>query len=471
MDEGWRAQLRRTTAGVRFRTALVAVLVVGIVVALGLVYLAFETRNRVEESITSSAETRANDVVALIQAGALDNPLLGLSDDMVVQVVDRSGQVVAASSGLEGVEPFAAIDPGPDRLEAFRVDGLFEELEDISPFVEDESPYRVVVLGFDTGGQAGTVQVAVTLEPADAAVDALRPLLLTGFPILLAAVGLIIWQLTGRAFRPVERMREEAEAVSGVALDRRLPVPASQDEIHRLGNTLNSMLERLESAAVSQRRFIADASHELKSPIAAMRTMLEVAERTPDFDDWNTLVQDLMAEDRRLEQLVGDLLALARADERASPVHHEELDLDRVVGIEVESARSRHPGVSINTFQLGPMRMKGDPRALGRLFGNVIENACRHATTSVEIGSRPSTGGFVVTVSDDGPGIPAADRERVFERFVRLDEARSRDAGGTGLGLAVARAIAGSHNGDVRVIDGPTGATLEISLPGGALED
>ncbi len=459
----WQAKLRQATAGVRFRTTLIAVVVVGIMVAVGLLYLALETRNRIEESITSAAETRAADVVTLIEAGAIEDQVQGISDDMVVQVVDTGGRVVTASVGLESLGRFADVTPGVGQVEVLRINGIFEELEDISPFVEDESPYRVVVLGFELG----TVQVAVSLEPADAAVDALRPLLLTGFPILLAAVGLIVWRLTGRALHPVESMREEAAAVSALALDRRLPVPDSQDEIHRLAVTLNSMLERLESAAVSQRRFIADASHELKSPITAMRTMLEVADQTPGFDDWENLLHDLMGEDRRLGHLVGDLLTLARADERASPVRREELDLDRLVGIETESARGRYPDVAINTSGLVPMRMWGDTGSLRRLLANLVENACRHATTSVTVGSRATDQGFFVLVGDDGPGIPPAERERVFERFVRLDESRSRGEGGTGLGLAVARAIARSHGGDIRVVDADQGATLEVSLPVG----
>ncbi len=471
MGDGWRARLRGAAAGVRFRATLIAVVVVGVVLAVGLFYLALETSNRIEDSVTSGAETRAADVVTLIEADAIENPLQGVSDDMVVQVVDRSGTVVAATVGLEGLDPFAMVDPGPGRFAILKVDGIFEEIEDTSPFIEDESPYRIVVLGFDTGAEAGTVQVAVTLETAQAAVDALRPLLLTGFPILLAAVGFIVWKLTGRALQPVESIREEAAVVSATALDRRLPVPPSQDEVHRLAITLNSMLDRLESAAVSQRRFIADASHELKSPIAAMRTMLEVAEQTPDFNDWDTLVSDLMAEDQRLERLVGDLLTLARADERATPGHHEEIDLDQIVGVEAESAHARYPSITIDSTRLRPMRMRGDARALGRLFSNLLENAYRHAGSSISLSSAATNGEFVVTVSDDGPGIPPNERERVFERFVRLDEARSRDEGGTGLGLAVARAIARSHNGDVRVVDSETGATLEVRLPVGELQE
>ena len=455
--------MRRLSAGVRFRTTFIAVVVVGIVVALGLLYVAIETRNRIEDSITKSAETRAADVVTLIEASALENPLPGISDDMAIQVVDESGDVVATSAGIEGLEAFVDLRPAPGRVDVTRIDGIFEELEDLSPFIEDESPYRLVVRGFD----GGAVQVAITLEPADAAVDALRPILLTGFPILLVAVGLIVWQLTGRALHPVESIREEAASISAVALDRRLPVPASQDEVHRLAVTLNSMLERLESAAVAQRQFIADASHELKSPITAMRTMLEVADQTPGFTDWDALLHDLMAEDRRLEELVGDLLTLARADERVSPGHHEELDLDRIVGIEAQAAHERYPNVTIDSSGLGPMRMWGDARSLGRLFSNLISNACHHATTSVTVSSRVSNGGFVVSVSDDGPGIPPAERERVFERFVRLDESRSRVEGGTGLGLAVALAVARSHGGNVRVADSEQGARLEVSIPVG----
>ena len=470
MGESWQTRLRRASAGVRFRTTLIAVLVVGTVVAVGLVYLAIETRNRIEDSITSAAETRATDVVTLIEAGALENPLPGFGGDQLTQVMDSEWRVVAASAGLQDQEPFIASAP-PLGVAWIRVNGLFEEIEDESPFVDDESPYAVVAREFDTPSLTGTVLVATSLEPADAAVDALRPLLFTGFPILLAAVGLIVWRLTGRALYPVERMREEADAVSALALDHRLPVPKSQDEVHRLAVTLNSMLARLESAAVSQRRFIADASHELKSPIAAMRTMLEVADQTPGFKDWDSLLRDLMAEDQRMEHLVADLLTLARADEKVSRAHHEELDLDQLVGIETEAAGNRHPDIALNTSGLVPMRMWGDPRALARLLANLLENACRHATSSVTVASQTTSTGFSITVSDDGPGIPSADRERVFERFVRLDEARSRDKGGTGLGLAVARAVARSHGGEVRVADSDGGAQLEVTLPSGELQE
>ena len=186
--------------------------------------------------------------------------------------------------------------------------------------------------------------MAASLEPAQEAVNALTPLLLVGLPIVLAVVGLVVWSLTGRALRPVEAMREEAEDITAAEFERRLPVPDSQDEVHRLALTLNDMLDRLELAAVQQRRFVADASHELKSPVAAMRTMLEVAARTPDFDDWDLLIADLTREDRRMERLVGDLLILARSDEGALALRRVEVDLDQVIGSEADAVAATFSG-------------------------------------------------------------------------------------------------------------------------------
>ena len=454
----WRA------AGVRVRTTAVSVLVVGLVLIVGLWLLAAQTRGRLEDSISTATRTRALDVAAIAQAGALEADIVTLSANQLIQVV-AGGKVIAASPGLQGVAPIADPDVPPGRTVEIQVaESVFDEVERQSRFIEDESPYLVVAGGFSSGNGPGVVLVASSLAPAEAAVNALEPLLWIGYPITLAAVGVTVWVLTGWALRPVDAMREQADAISAAALASRLPVPASRDEIRRLADTLNRMLERLESASLRQRRFVADASHELKTPLAAMRTMLEVAGHDPDFEDWPVLLASLTGEGERMEALVSDLLALARFEEGGPPHSQDEVDLDQVLGRVAERTRRSFPGVTVDTSGITPARVRGDAGAVERLLWNLASNAGRYGRSRVAFACEASDRAVLTRVIDDGPGVPEAERERVFERFVRLDEARDRVGGGTGLGLAVARAIARSHGGEVRITDGP-GTTVEVSLP------
>ncbi len=455
---------RRLAAGVRFRTTAVAIAVVGLVLVVAVAAVALQTRRRLAASITDAAEARAIGVATLVEAAAAPDPLPA-GGGIFAQVVGADGRVIAASSALRGLGPLSAAMPPPGEMVRLETDAVFEPVEDIIE-IEDEGPYRVVALGVDGPDGPVTVQVAASLEPARAAFGAISPLLLAFLPLVLAAVGVTVWRLTGRALRPIESMRREATAISATDRNRRLPVPETHDEVQRLAATLNDMLDRLARAAERQRLFVADASHELKSPVAAIRTMLEVAHSTPDFDDWAALVGDLMREDLRLEAIVGDLLILARADEGALARRAVEVDLDQVVGREAEAVAATFRG-RVDATGLEAIRVRGDRDALGRLFRNLLDNAARHAASAVWVESEAVNGEVVVAVSDDGAGIRPADRERIFERFVRLDdEGRSRAHGGTGLGLAVARAVARSHRGDVRVgVSRHGGATLEVHLP------
>ena len=451
-------------AGVRARTSLVAILVVGVVLALGLIGLADRTRERLEDSITSSAETRALDVTALAEADAVSGEIVTITSDQLIQVV-ADGEVIAASPGLDGVPPLIEVDTAPGVTEEVKVaEAVFEAIEEQSPLVEDDSPYVVISRGYQSATTSGVVLVASSLSPAEAAVGALRPLLVIGFPVTLVVVGFMVWALTGWALRPVEAMREEADAISATALSRRLPVPESKDEVGRLADTLNRMLDRLESSSLRQRRFVSDASHELKTPLATMRTMLEVAATDPGFEDWDSLLVGLRHEGERMEGLVSDLLALARFDEGAA-ISIQEVDLDQVIGRVAEQTGAGFPGIKIETGSIQPARVAGDAAALERLFSNLASNAARHASGGVSFSCGLEEEWVVARVMDDGPGIRGEDRERVFERFVRLDEARGRPEGGTGLGLAVARAIARMHGGEVRVADAGDGAVLEVVLP------
>jgi len=284
-----------------------------------------------------------------------------------------------------------------------------------------------------------------------------------GVPALVLAVALLAWYLAGRALRPVEAIRAEAAAITGSTMHRRVPEPAGDDEVGRLARTMNAMLDRLEQSSVRQRQFVSDASHELRSPVAAIRAQLEVALRRGAQTNWPPVARRVLDEDHRLEAAVGELLELARIEEstteRPAPV---DVDVDDLVFEEVSRVRA----VPIDTSKVSAGRVEGDAAQLARLVRNLLDNASSHARSQVNVSVVTDDGWVVLTVDDDGPGIPLEDRERVFDRFTRLDEGRDRGGGGAGLGLAMVRAIAQRHGGEVTVDDAPSGgARLVVRLP------
>jgi signal transduction histidine kinase len=263
----------------------------------------------------------------------------------------------------------------------------------------------------------------------------------------------------------VESLRRGAEEITGGGRTGRLPVPESGDEIHRLAVTLNGMLGRLDAARARQRAFVADAAHELRSPLTTMRTELEVAQRLADSTDWPALADDLLLDVQRLSRLVDDLLLLARSDDANTrpAAAAEPVDLADLLA----EVAARHPTVQV-TLPPEPLHVIGDRDALGRAVGNLLDNAVRHAATAVRLTAVPEESAQLISVVDDGPGIPAADRERVFGRFTRLDDGRARDAGGSGLGLAIVRELVRRHHGTVTLHDAGPGLRAEIRLPAAA---
>jgi signal transduction histidine kinase len=256
------------------------------------------------------------------------------------------------------------------------------------------------------------------------------------------------------------------DAISAAALHRRVPDPPGQDEIGRLAATMNRMLARLEEAQAKERQFVSDASHELRSPVATIRQHVEVALAHPAGASAGELAEVVLAEDLRLERLVDDLLFLARADERRQRLVRRLVDLDDVVLEEATRLRAT-TGVRIDTGEVSAGRVVGDASQLRRLVRNLLDNATRHARSTVRLGLATTDEGTVgLTVEDDGPGIPPEQRQRVFERFVRLDEARAREAGGSGLGLAIVAEVAETHGGAVTAGDSSLGgARFEVRLP------
>jgi signal transduction histidine kinase len=260
----------------------------------------------------------------------------------------------------------------------------------------------------------------------------------------VCVLAVVAWRVMGATLRPVEALRRGAEEITGADLAGRLPVPAGRDEIHRLAVTLNSMLRRLEAGRLRQREFVADAAHELRSPLANMRAQLEVAQRLGPAAVWPEVAADLLADTRRLARLVDDLLVLARAEAGAGPPRSEPVELGAVVA----DVASRYPLASVAAPD-GEAWVDGDPEALGRVVANLLDNAARYASSAVCVALAPGGPTHVITIADDGPGVPAAARDRVFQRFTRLDEARGREDGGAGLGLAIVRELVRQHRGEV----------------------
>jgi signal transduction histidine kinase len=293
------------------------------------------------------------------------------------------------------------------------------------------------------------------------AVDTVERYLMLGIVVLVGLVGAAVWLIVRRALRPVEEMRSEVEEITHGTLHRRVPVPATHDEIARLAGTMNEMLDRLEGAATRQREFVSDASHELRSPLTAMRTVLEVTRHGDAPVDWDAVRADLLDGNHRMEALVDGLLELARADDASLPLPSEPVELGEVVADEV--ARPRR--IAVRLGEVDDVIVRGRADQLGRVVRNLVDNAERYARTRVDVSVRSESDAVLLTVDDDGPGIPEVDRARVFERFTRLDEDRNRDDGGAGLGLAIVQSIVDRSGGAVAISDSPLGGTrVEVRL-------
>jgi signal transduction histidine kinase len=321
--------------------------------------------------------------------------------------------------------------------------------------VGEEDPFAVVVRGVRGPDGDAVVISAQSLESADRANTVLIRLLALGYPVLLLLVAATSYWLTGRALAPVEAMRRQVAGITATDLTARVPVPPSHDQVAQLAVTMNATLDRLAAATEAQRRFVADASHELRSPLATIRAAHEVAAVHPEIADWSMVQADVLAEVGRLEKLVDDLLFLARSDERGLPPERGEVDLDDLV--DDEACRLRRTTQLRIVVRQRPVRVTGDRHQLARVLRNLTDNAARYAATCVELRLSSHNGEAVLEIVDDGPGIPPEERERVFDRFVRLDASRERSAGGAGLGLAIARELARAHGGDLVAVNARRG--------------
>jgi signal transduction histidine kinase len=432
---------------------------VGLAVALvaGAMLLRGTLQASLTRGVDSSARQGGQEVAALINGNRLPDPVV-VAGTLTVQVLGPGGRIVDASPDADRLVPLL---PPAQAAAAVRTGRAM--LLDGRPF---GIPYLMRVVAVPADGHEIVLSAAAYTQVNDSMM-ALGRALLVGPPLLLLLLAGATWLVVGSTLRPIAALRRGAQMVTATGKARELPVPEARDEVRTLAITLNDMLARLDAAQRRQRSLVSDTAHELRSPIASIRAQLEVALDHPEQQDWNQTGRDVLADTLRLSRLAEDLLVLARLDEH-QPRSGAGKPVDLAALVTEEAERSTGARVPVTAKTTGPCVVTGEVEGLRRMLRNLIDNALRYAKSGVEVTARREAGEAVLTVSDDGPGIPPADRERAFDRFVRLDDARSRDeteTGGAGLGLAIVLGIARTHGGSARLEGAAPGLRAVVRLP------
>jgi heavy metal sensor kinase len=381
--------------------------------------------------------------------------------DSAAQLLSPDGRVLAsagdavASRPLLGRDPLAAVRPGHDVRTSIRVG-------------PERDRFRV--LATSAGGDV--VVIGSSLEGVDESVDRLQLLLLLAVPAALALAGAGGWLLAGRALSPVARLTRQAEAIGADRLDERVTVPPAPDELARLAETLNGMLDRIERGVAQQRRFLADASHELRTPLSIMRAELDVGLREAHLaGERPEVLQSTVEEVERMSRVVDDLLTLARADEGRLALLRERVELGEVAAGVVAMLRPIAEAEGITLALEGDgAAVVGDRARIAQVVTNLVENAVKYtgAGGTVRVGVWERDGEAGLCVRDTGPGIAAGALPRVFDRFFRTDTARSRAQGGSGLGLAICKELVAAHGGEIRAESQlGVGSAFTVTLPAG----
>jgi len=448
--------LRPRYWGISARSAFASAAVVLVAFVIAGVGLALILYRSLLAGVDDAAAARVRDVVAALQFDAardLDGALTATDQRIVaVQVIDTAGRVVTRSASAPQTP---VIDP--KSIGTIMRIGLPDHT---SP----DGDTRISGQTVDGIGGPYTVLVGAGSEAVESTVKTVVILLAGAAPIVTVAAGAVSYLLVARSLRSVDAIRTRVADISTSDLAERVPIPTNYDEISALALTMNEMLARIEAGHEAQRRFVGDASHELRSPVQAMLSALDVAAAHPEFLNAELASGTLRPEAQRMESLVEDLLLLARADERGLTLRSRDVDLDDLASLEV-GRLLRETTLTVDA-SLAPTRLVGDAGGLSRVLRNLLENASRHASSRIELRVHPEEHHAVVTVADDGPGIPYADRTRVFDRFVRLDSDRSRSGGGTGLGLAIVSEVVAAHGGTVTIGDSAAGgALMTVQLP------
>jgi signal transduction histidine kinase len=432
------------------------------VLAVAALFIYVRVAANLNDALDNSLRARANDLAALV-AGSSGPPDLGSgglieSEEGFSQILDERGNVVA-STLAPGQRPL-----GPSEVER-ATQGSILIGDRAVPSIEGDA--RIIASPADSGAGSFVVVAGASTQDRSETLAGLAGSFLIGAPIaLLLACGLG-YLLAGRALVPVEAMRRRAREITLERSGDRLPLPRADDEIHQLGATLNEMLDRIEASLERERVFVADASHELRGPLAVLRTELELAgrqERSPE--ELRAALGSAAEEVDRLSQLAEDLLVIARSDQGRLPIARQRVELQTLLERVRERfvRRATEGGREIVVDASDSESAELDPLRIEQALGNLIENALRHGGGEVRLSARRDNGATVFEVSDQGPGFPDGFESRAFERFTRADDGRT--GGGAGLGLAIARAIAVAHGGEVEISDsGAAATTLRITLP------
>ncbi|TDD48798.1 sensor histidine kinase [Saccharopolyspora elongata] len=482
---------------VRRSTALSAALLCMFVFTLGWLGTREFLSKQLTDDAVNATRTELDRMVAAYRVGSLGDGRAALaaaiqSGDAMFEVVADSGEAVVRSEKLRRLDPAwrplppapagapadwtttttATLRPGdhPHWREYRTYTVLGRVVDDVPADLVEPTGREGSTLDAELAGADPAKRQRLTLYLFVLPWNALGTLrnfddtLAVFVPLAVLLTALAAWFAAGRALRPVEAIRRELAEVSESRYDRRVPVPRSRDEVAQLARTTNATLDRLQRAHDQQERFVADASHELRSPLANLRAGLEVALAHPDRADWPDIAHRSLLDVQRLQRITGDLLQLAVGPD-GQPEPSAVVDLADVVTEQVAERAFDPGGPAVSSIVEGPAPVVGEPVQLERLLRNLLDNAVRHASSVVTVRVGRQADDVVLEVLDDGPGIPVEDRERVFDRFARLDDARTRDAGGSGLGLTLARDIATRHGGTLRVENGEAGARLVARLP------
>lgn len=454
-----RREPKRRRFGIRFQITFAATLVVAATLALSGIALILLVQQSLVGSLDAAATARARDVASLANAGTLPSIIPNAGEESsLVQIVDSSGAVIASTQNVSGERAVLAVPP--------RTGGPVART--VSQSSVGAGEFRVMAVPVQLVSGPGWIYVATSLAQTSAAIRSLIVLVSTGLPAIVFVVAWTVWRSVGQVLKPVDAIRQRASLIGGANLSERVPVPDTGDEIALLAATMNEMLQRLETAAARQSQFVGDASHELKSPLTALRAQVEVALAHPDPDGPRPVLTLVREQATRMSVLIDDLLFLAKSTEVA-PVLNTLVDLDELVLQEAHRVRELG-GPAVEITSISAARVLGSQRDLSRMLRNLGDNAHDHAHSRIAFTLTTDAAQATITIADDGPGIPLESREQVFDRFTRLDDSRARNStgGGSGLGLAIARQIADSHGGTVTIRDpeaGSSGAVFVIRLP------
>lgn len=441
---------------IRSRLAIVGTLLLFACFAIGGVAFDRLLTQQLSDNLDLRLSEQATDRATAITAG-LDptTQLATIQQETAVAVFDDNGMLLA-TRGFGDANQLADLAPGSTQtLELLLIeDG--NEIESTQLRVATRVVGRI------------TVVVASEAHEVDEPVSEVRRLLVIGIPLISLAGGVLLWFIVGRSLQPVERMRRDAQSIADVGAGERVHQPANSDELGRLAETMNDMLDRLDANAATLRQFVSDSSHEIRSPITSIRARVETA----DPADWTAVQSDIVGEVERVEAIISDLTFLAKSDEGRVEHRPERIEIDDVLF--AEASRLQQRGTMVDASEVEPIVLVGDRGQIRRVVRNLVDNAERHASAQVRMavhqGSDSDGLTVVIDIDDDGGGIAPDDRERIFDRFARLDEARERGAGGTGLGLAIVRDIVERHGGAIHVLDAPIGGTrVRVALPAASI--